>query len=114
MLELTSTFGLSKEVDFFGDQFILTTNQAVLGKAQPYCRFATSRPDMMLYHITKYVSKDTLFGALVDDVVGSPMSTGPGSDSDETDEAPESPQSVNMITGLGTEDKLHGETGEPR
>lgn len=57
--------------------------------------FVTSHPDMMFQHITKYITKDTLFAVLVDEAVhGSPMSprsTGPGSDSEETDEAPESP-----------------------
>lgn len=109
--ELTYTYGLSEEiVSFLGDQFVVTSNQAVLGKKNPYCQFATSRPDTLFHHRTKYVSRDTVLGLSVDEQE-TPMSP---AGSEDTLDALECPQSSSMIAGFGTEDKVKGPSGEPQ
>lgn len=110
--ELICSFGLAEEIQIiFGDNFKVHNNVSVLGKTQPFCEFATSHPDLMVYHTTKYIAKDTLYGAaLVDDEPMSPLST----DSEATEDALEPPQSPYMTIGLGGEDKLRGKAGEPQ
>jgi hypothetical protein len=107
-VELINTVGLGEELhSFLGPCFVVTTNQAVLGKTQPFCQFATSQPDMMFHHISKFVCNDTLYALCAND---EPMS--PGSvDSEASIEV--GPLAPNMICGCATEDKVRGARGEP-
>lgn len=102
------------------------------GRPRPSARLLhPNQTCLSIIIITKYVVKDTLYGALVQEPVHvepvipqheepeqgmdgvlpiSPQST----ITEQTEEAPETPQSINVITGLGVEDKLCGKAGEPQ
>ncbi len=107
-VELVHTFGLAEEVrEAFGDNFVVSTNRGVLGKAQPYCVAATIEPDMLIHHKQKFVVEDTLYGVSVGDSFQNEKL-----DSQTTEYAPESLISPYMTVGLGGEDKLREGVGE--
>ena len=61
-VELSHTLRFGEVVEaFLGDGFTTFTNKQVL-KGLPFCKFATSKPDVVFYHREKYAIDQNLYG----------------------------------------------------
>lgn len=83
-------------------------------KEHPYCEFATSRPDTLFYHKTKYFLDKTVFAlsASCESASGDEAMAMSRQESDTVSEMTvDSSEIDNLITGVGCEDKL-AENGE--
>ena len=62
--ELTATQNLFEYVhNEYGEDFTVTSNQQLLSKHQPFCRYARSKPNLCVYHKRNYIFRHTLMGS---------------------------------------------------
>lgn len=109
--ELACTFGLAQEIrSFLGEDFKSISNCQVFDQEHPYCEFATSRPDTLFYHKRKYFLDKTVIALSVSSDEAMAMSPGQESVTD-SETTLDSSEVENIITGVGSEDKLGGEKG---
>lgn len=77
----------------YGEDFSVMCNQQLLTKFQPLCQYSTSKPDLCIFHTTKYVFRNTVVGSV-------------GSNADVD------PEDDHLLSGVTGEDKPKSSVGE--